>query len=178
MSERSAEADTEARTVQDKIYALEAKAGAAAKKQKQAEDEANSPEAKFERFLKSVDGGVWRLEHSDLKQYENGHLDADFCCAGADQAVGHTYIAISGRTIRFYSLYKATVGRNGMVNGEVKNIDYDPTATPAWTATLTSRKVEVSRSESYATINDAITISSDGQSMARFPAAPRSRRPR
>jgi hypothetical protein len=158
--------DTEARAVQDKIYALEAKAGAVAKKQKQAEDEANSPEAQMEKFIKSVDGGVWRLEHSDNKQYENGRLDKDYCCAGADQAVGHTYIAISGRTIRFYVLSKPTFGSNGMVNGTVKNIDYDPSATPTWTATITGRKFKITRTDGGGTINDEITISDDGQSIS------------
>ena len=160
--------EKEARDAQDKIYALEAKAELAAKKQKQAEDETNRPEAIFERLLKSLDGGVWRCEHSDNKQYENGRLDADYCCAGADLAVGHTYIAVSGRTIRFYSLYKPTVGSNGMVNGAVKNIDYDPNATPLWSATLTSRNFKVSRTQqgSVGTFNDEITISNDGQSIS------------
>jgi tetratricopeptide (TPR) repeat protein len=146
-------ADAEARAIQDKIYALEAKADLAAKKQKQAEDEANSPKAKWDRLLKTLDGGVWLCEHSDNKQYKNGRLDADFCCAGPDQAVGHTYIAVIGRTIRFYSM-----------NGEAKNISYDPTATPLWTVTLTSPKFEVSPA-SWPMIQE-ITISNDGQTIS------------
>lgn len=56
--------DSEARTVQDKIYALEAKAAVAAKQQK-AEDKANSPEVKLEQFFKSLDGGKWRHDFHD-----------------------------------------------------------------------------------------------------------------
>jgi hypothetical protein len=52
--------DTEARTVQDKIYAIEAK-------QKMAVDEANSPAAQLERFIQSLDGGIWMGEDEDVR---------------------------------------------------------------------------------------------------------------
>ncbi len=50
--------DTEARAVQDKIYAIEAK-------QKMAVDEANSPAVQLERFIRSLDGGIWMGEDED-----------------------------------------------------------------------------------------------------------------
>jgi tetratricopeptide (TPR) repeat protein len=57
--------DDEARTVQDKIYVLEAKqekkASAAAAKLA----EENSPEAQLKKFIKSLDGAVWQED----KQY-------------------------------------------------------------------------------------------------------------
>jgi tetratricopeptide (TPR) repeat protein len=59
--------DTEARTVQDKIYALEAR-------QQKATDEANSPAAKLKRFIKSLDGAVWHLA------LNNGYEDIE--CSG------------------------------------------------------------------------------------------------
>jgi hypothetical protein len=45
--------DAEARTAQDKIYAIEAK-------QKMAVDAANNPAVKQEKFMRSLEGGVWK----------------------------------------------------------------------------------------------------------------------
>jgi len=63
--------DTEARTVQDKIYALEAKQQKKAAEQK-ALDDANSPAAQLEKLVQSLDGGVWRCVSSHLEN----NLDA------------------------------------------------------------------------------------------------------
>jgi len=50
-------------------------------------DKANGPEAQLEKFIQSLDGGVWRCEHSN---YNDSYLDTE---------VGHTYIVVSGHTI-------------------------------------------------------------------------------
>ena len=107
--------DTEARTVQDKIYAIEAKqqmktsdaaakvsanaanAQAAAKAQA-AIDAANSPEAKLKTFIKSLDGAVWR----------------DRQLSG-----GYDQIECSGNTLTFSTVI--TEAHAGMYAGQVIN---------------------------------------------------------
>jgi len=78
--------DAEARTVQDKIYAIEAK-------QKMVVDEANSPAAQLEKFFKSLDGGVWREVSVHFHNFHNGW---------DGEAQGGRFIKIHGREINEY----------------------------------------------------------------------------
>ena len=67
--------ETEARTVQDKIYAIEAKQKMEASDAADAANaQANSTDAKLKRFIKSLDGAVWHLALS------NGYEDIE--CSG------------------------------------------------------------------------------------------------
>jgi tetratricopeptide (TPR) repeat protein len=151
--------DAEARTVQDKIYAIEAK-------QKMAVDEANSPAVQLEKLIKSLDGGVWRCVRSTNDNNIGGHFpDAD---------AGHTYIAVSGHTINGYSFVH--VDYANYVNGAptiVRDVSFDPNAKPVWTVILTSRKFNAplpantnntdwSNKDRY---NNEVTISDDGRSI-------------
>jgi len=144
--------DAEARTVQDKIYVIEAK-------QQKAADTANSPAVQLAKLIKTMDGGVWRCVGSteDVSGAYTSHL--------VDDAVGHTYIAVSGHTMSHYQFLR---GRTDGVLGHVRNIPYDPSATPDWTATIASRKVNAPLPNTSIPLDqysDEVTISDDGQSI-------------
>lgn len=153
--------DAEARKVQDQIYVVEAK-------QQKAVDAANSPAAQLEKLTQSLDGGVWRCEHSLAYQSNNGSQGSQW----VDQDAGHTYIWVSGHTISGYTEQQGVV-ENGVANGTlVRDIAYNPNATPNWTATLTGRKFNFTSSSSASSGDtgilsqtDEATISDDGQSI-------------
>jgi hypothetical protein len=140
--------DTEARTAQDKIYTLEAR-------QRKVTEEANSPAAQLEKLIKSLDGGVWQCVQ-DL---------------GGNYA-GHTYIAITGNKVSNYYLYVPTVGNGHVVQGQMKDVPYDPSAKPAWTTTISGRTFTVTLGDFVgehapwlSSINEEITITDDSQSI-------------
>ena len=153
--------DAEARIVQDKVYALEAKAGEIARKQKQAEDEANSPAAQLERFFKSLDGGLWRCEHSDtVLTGSNGHRSRT-----VDSDAGHDYIAVNGQTMRWVFVAKPTYGTNGYVNGVARDVDYDPAVKPFWTAAIPGRAFSVNFASDVLSVKVDVVMSDNGQSI-------------
>jgi len=116
-------------------------------------DKANGPEAQLEKFIQSLDGGVWRCEHSN---YNDSYLDTE---------VGHTYIVVSGHTISESA--KTIVDSSGY---RVKDVDYDPNIPPEWKTTVTGHKFKAphpagqggSTETSY---SDEVTISDDGRSI-------------
>jgi len=143
--------DAEARTAQDKIYAIEAK-------QKMAVDEANSPSVQLAKLIKSLDGGVWRCVASTNDNSIGGHFpDAD---------VGHTYISVSGHTISGYSFLRPIVNGRGTV---VRDIPFDPNAKPVWTVPLSGRNFSApeptNMGEPGDRYSDEVTISDDGRSI-------------
>jgi hypothetical protein len=139
--------DEDARKVQDKIYALDAK-------QLKAADVASSPAAQLNKLTRSLDGGVWRCVGSTNDNSNGGHHP--------DSDVGHTYIAVSGHTI-------SGIFMDRSINGDpVRDVPFDPNAKPAWTVTLTSRKFNAPLPTIYNNIdryNDEVTISDDGRSI-------------
>ena len=127
-----------------------------------AEDEANSPEAKLEKFIKTLDGGVWKCTqfsvlYANRSQPKQDSLDC-----------GRNYIAISGRTLSFYALNNL-VYKDHMFVGTVANVPYDPNAKPFWTATVAGQKVNqpAEARTGFVSFSNEVTISDDGQSMTR-----------
>jgi hypothetical protein len=136
--------DTEARTAQDKIYALEAKQEKKAAEQK-ASDDANRPAAQLAKLVQSLDGGVWRCVSSTWDDAVRGHVVGDM--------VGRYYIAVSGHNI----------------SGS-RSDHYDPDVSPDWTVTLTSRRFSFdasrpSSSPHFYPYGGEVTISDDGRSI-------------
>lgn len=144
--------EAEARTVQDKIYAISAKQQMKAADQKAA-DEANSPSAQLEKLIKSLDGGVWRCVASSTDDRVMGHQ--------VDRDVGRgVYISVSGHMI---SGHEADNFQKTVTEGN-----------PLWTMPITSRRFNATWSytrwdpadflalDQY---TDEITISDDGRSI-------------
>ena len=163
--------DTDARTVQDKIYALEAKQEKKAAEQK-ALDDANSPAVQLAKLIKSLDGGVWRAVS------DTSNMSGCATNQWVNLDVGHTYIAVSGNMISGYSFWHVITDSNGYptqkrVNGNtlpniVMDVPFDPNAQPLWSAALTDRKFGAPRSRlspGSGPYSDEITISDDGQSI-------------
>ena len=159
--------DADARAAQDKIYALEAKQEKAADAAK-----ANSQEAKLAAFMKSLDGGVWRCEHSSFIQSNNGSH-------WVDGKAGNFYISINGNVAYGRIYNEPPLMRNGYVIGQQTGIviPYDQTTKPSWTVTLNapsqpaaglrfSAPMPLSYGLSDATsYDDEYTISNDGQTI-------------
>lgn len=126
-----------------------------------AEDEANSPEAKLEKFIKTLDGGVWKCAQFSVVYANRSHPEQD------SLDCGRNYIAISGRTLSFYALNNVFFKDHTM---EVMTIvPYDPNAKPFWTATVTGQKVNqpAEARTGFVSFSNEVTISDDGQSMTR-----------
>jgi tetratricopeptide (TPR) repeat protein len=117
-------------------------------------DEANSPEAQFAKFLKIIDGGVWRCDSSTLTQSNSKN-------PYPDTMSGRTFLAVSGHSIRFINndIFNARSGQ-GIVA-------YDPNSKPMWTTTLTSHKFSGPSSPipNLSSFSYEFTISDDGQSI-------------
>lgn len=132
--------DSEARTVQDKIYAIDAKQEKKAA-EKKALDEANRPAAQLEKLIQSLDGGVWRcVSSTDDDPVQHHRVDAH---------VGDR-IEVSGHMINGYM-------------GSWKD-------RPLWQVPLTSRNFDVpSYNRYYENIgrrySDEFTISDDGRTI-------------
>ncbi len=143
--------DAEARTAQDKIYAIEAK-----QKMAVAADAANSPAAQLERLIHSLDGGVWKCVASTRDDRVMGHL--------VDIDVGRgTYISVSGHVISGHESDNSDNFESMYTQGN-----------PLWTMPITSRRFNATWS--YTTTDpaiklaldqytDEITISDDGRSI-------------
>jgi hypothetical protein len=93
--------ESEARTVQDKIYALEAKAVS------------NSPDTKLRKFLRGLDGTKWRHDVN-----ENGQVwYSEITCSGNSLARKDFIISSRGTNLagKTYDAWKATFDNNKFI---------------------------------------------------------------
>jgi hypothetical protein len=137
--------DTEARTAQDKIYALEAK-------QQKAVDVANSPAAQLEKFIKSLDGGVWRMDKT-TQSIDGGSWYTAFDQSNSRLHTGDVFLEIHGHEISGWSrLFQA-----------------NPRREDQFKTTFNDRQFNVDPglfSAGFSFTYYKITISPDGQSIA------------
>ena len=124
-----------------------------------AEDEANSPEAKLEKFIKGLDGRVWRIARSAHVNSDGGRV------VDPPSTLGHEYIAASGHTISHVDIIRHPPGEPNIV---LYLADYDPNHPPDWTATLTGRKFSQPRPPGWEQgSHNEFTISDDGQTISQ-----------
>jgi len=148
--------DDEARSTQDKIYVLEAKQQKRVASDTARQAEENSPAVQLEKFIKGLDGGVWRCDRSlwsSPNWHGNNYVDSE---------AGHTYVVISGHTITSSSKILMDRGR------VVQNVDYDPNFPIIWKTTITGHKLfapEPAGSLRLISYSDEVTISDDGRSI-------------
>ncbi len=149
----------DAQDVKKRIGGLQYVMQKAVEEKEKAEKEANSPEAKLDKFLTSLDGRVWKCDHSYVKNTVGGR-------EWTDSYVGHTYIAIKGYNISYFSIYKDYQTDDGDRH-QIQNVDYDPNMKPDWTATLTGYQFngDLTSHPPITTESNIFTISTNGQSI-------------
>jgi hypothetical protein len=144
----------------DDTVALKKRIGGLQYAVQKGKEEANSPEANLAKFLKTLDGGVWRETHDSGVNW-NGSTWVD------SSEVPHTYIAVTGQMVS-YSSYIVTFREGGEIL-QVVRVDYDPNRPPTWTTTVAGHKFSQPQTkalESYAPGSfDDFTISDDGRSI-------------
>ena len=122
-----------------------------------AANEANSPEAKMEKFIENLDGGVWRVAHDSGNNM--GTLWAD------DDALGLCYLAVKGNKIG-YNFYIVNADGTPGVYTHVRHYNYDPNIPPEWTATLIGKTFSGPINQALVTGSyEHFTISDNGQTI-------------
>jgi tetratricopeptide (TPR) repeat protein len=141
----------------DNVQTIKKRIGGLQYAAQKGEEEANSPEAKLAKFLKTLDGGVWRMTHDSGVNW-NGSTWVD------SAEVPRTYIAITGQ-MASYSNYIINFRERGEIL-TVVHVDYDPNRPPTWTTTVAGHKFsqpQTNTIQSYAPgSHDNFTISDDG----------------
>ena len=133
---------SEARVIQDKIYALEART-------KKRAGEQNNADAKQEASYQRLAGAVWRLEQDKTT------VLADGSSWRSGDGVGQSYVVVKGHEIKAYTLMLLSPGNMIDKAAFIRPADYDNSTADhneRWKTTLRSRQFEIDKHDDRGTV--------------------------
>ena len=127
-------------------------------------DEANSPEAQLEKFIKSLDSGVWRLEKGTASIDGSNSWYTSFDRSNRGQNPSDFFLEVHGHEISGWSTWNNPAAQIYKINPQMQNVRQDMFKT-----TFNDRQFNVDQrlfSAGWPYTDYKIKIGPDGQSIA------------